>query len=269
MLDFGKKFAILPLFNCKEECIHLLQHRRFIMEEISISWPFSDHGTHHPHFRVIFMLFFMSLVFLINVQASPGAEPEKIPNSKVHHSQPIILANADISITPVRKTKSDRFNRIINRAADRYKVDSALIKAIIMMESAYNPKAVSKQGAKGLMQLMPRTARALGVKNAFNPTHNINGGVKYLRQLLNTFDDNIQLALAAYNAGSSKVKRHGGIPPIKATRQYVKKVFAYYHHFIKLRGSPKRKRFDSFLSPAWGYGKDILMLSNFRHKNGA
>ena len=215
------------------------------MEESSISWPFSGHGTHHPHFRVIFMLFFMlffmNLFFLINVQSAPGTEPAKTPSSKIHHSQPIILANADISITPVRKTKSDRFNRIINRAADRYKVDSALIKAVIMMESAYNPKAVSKQGAKGLMQLMPRTARALGVKNAFNPTHNINGGVKYLRQLLDTFDDNIQLALAAYNAGSSKVKRHGGIPPIKATRQYVKKVFAYYHHY-KVERLPKTKK---------------------------
>jgi soluble lytic murein transglycosylase-like protein len=120
---------------------------------------------------------------------------------------------------------------MISSAADRYEVDPALIKAVIMAESAYNPKAVSKQGAKGLMQLMPRTARALGVKNAFNPAHNINGGVKYLRQLLDTFNDDAKLALAAYNAGTSKVKRHGGVPPIKATRNYVKRVFAYYHHY--------------------------------------
>jgi len=207
------------------------------MEESSISWPFSGHGTHHPHFRVIYMLFVMSLFFLINVQSAPGAEP-----AKTHEiSQFTTLASAGISITPVRKTKSDRFNRIINRAADRYKVDSALIKAVIMMESAYNPKAVSKQGAKGLMQLMPRTARALGVKNVFNPAHNINGGVKYLRQMLDTFDDNIKLALAAYNAGSSKVKRHGGIPPIKATRAYVRKVFAYYHHY-KVEMASKTKK---------------------------
>lgn len=212
------------------------------MEESSISWPLSGRGAHRPHFRVVYLLFVFSLFFLINAQSAPGAGPAETPPSKTHEiSQPIIQANAGISITPVRKTKSDRFNRIINRAADRYKVDSALIKAVIMMESAYNPKAVSKQGAKGLMQLMPGTARALGVKNAFNPVHNINGGVKYLRQLLDTFDDNIKLALAAYNAGSSKVKRHGGIPPIKATRQYVRKVFAYYHHY-KIEMLPKTEK---------------------------
>jgi soluble lytic murein transglycosylase-like protein len=202
------------------------------MEESSISWPFSGLDAHHPYFRVIYPFFILSLFFLFNVQSTLGAGSKNAPHSKSHEiSQPITLANAGISITPVRKTKSDRFDPIITRASDRYKVDTALIKAVIMMESAYNPKAVSKQGAKGLMQLMPKTARALGVKNAFNPAHNINGGVKYLRQLLDTFDDNIKLALAAYNAGSSKVKRHGGIPPIKATRAYVRKVFAYYHHY--------------------------------------
>ena len=202
------------------------------MEESSTSSPFSGHGAHHPYFRVVYLMSVFSLFFLINVQSAPGADPEKTSRSKTQGiSNYTTLANAGISITPVRKTKSDRFNRIITRAADRYKVDTALIKAIIMMESAYNPKAVSKQGAKGLMQLMPRTARALGVKNVFNPAHNINGGVKYLRQLLDTFDDNIKHALAAYNAGSSKVKRYGGIPPLKATRAYVRKVFAYYHHY--------------------------------------
>lgn len=216
----------------RKERPNLLQHRRFNMEESSISWPFSGLDAHHPYFRVIYPFFIFSLFFLFNVQSAPGADPEETSRSKtLEISQPITPSSAGISITPVRKTKSDRFDPIITRAADRYKVDTALIKAVIMMESAYNPKAISKQGAKGLMQLMPRTARALGVKNAFNPAHNINGGVKYLRQLLDTFDDNIKFALAAYNAGSSRVKRHGGIPPIKATRAYVKKVFAYYHHY--------------------------------------
>jgi soluble lytic murein transglycosylase-like protein len=216
----------------RKERKNFLQQRRFSMEDSSISWPFSGLDDHPPHSRVVCLLFVFSLFFLFNVQPTLGADKKNAPQSKTHEiSQPITLAKATISITPVRKTKSDRFDPIITKAADRYKFDSALIKAVIMMESAYNPKAVSKQGAKGLMQLMPRTARALGVKNAFNPAHNINGGVKYLRQLLDTFDDNIKFALAAYNAGSSKVKRHGGIPPIKATKAYVKKVFAYYHHY--------------------------------------
>ena len=202
------------------------------MEESSISWPFSGCGIHSPYFRAIYLLFVFSLVLFMSVQSAPGAGREKTPLSKSHKIPQLTTpTRTGVIITPVRKSKSDRFNPMISRAADRYEVDPALIKAVIMAESAYNPKAVSKQGAKGLMQLMPGTARALGVKNAFNPAHNINGGVKYLRQLLDTFNNNAKFALAAYNAGSSKVKRHGGVPPIKATRNYVKKVFAYYHHY--------------------------------------
>jgi soluble lytic murein transglycosylase-like protein len=209
-----------------------LQQRRLPMEESSIPWHFKRYGVHSPYFKTIYLLFIFSIGLLFIVQIASGAETLKAPSAKIEqHSPSTTLASSSIAITPVRKSKSDRFNRVIKRAADRYEVDPALIKAVIMAESAYNPEAVSKQGAKGLMQLMPGTARALGVKNAFDPSHNINGGAKYLRQLLNTFDENIKLALAAYNAGISKVKRHGEVPPIKATQRYVKKVFAYYHHY--------------------------------------
>ncbi|MCG6879741.1 MAG: lytic transglycosylase domain-containing protein [Deltaproteobacteria bacterium] len=206
------------------------------MEEISISWPLSGHATHHyPYFRVIYLLLLFSFGFLIHVQSAPGAEPEKgSPPIALNAPQNKILSSARITIKPVEKNKSDRFNPMIKKAAERYHVEPALIKAVIMTESAYNPRAVSRQGAKGLMQLMPETAHALGVKNAFNPAHNINGGVKYLRQLLDAFNHNIKLALAAYNAGVAKVKQHGGIPPIKATRHYVKTVVAYYHHYKSL-----------------------------------
>jgi soluble lytic murein transglycosylase-like protein len=202
------------------------------MEEISLSWSYSDRSARNPYVRMFYLLLVFSLVFLLNVQSAPAAGPEEESSSATQaFPQFTTLASAHVPITPVRKSKSDRFNPMIARAADRYEVDPALIKAVIMAESAYNPKAVSKQGAKGLMQLMPGTARALGVKNAFNPVHNINGGVKYLRQLLDTFKDNVKLALAAYNAGAGKVKKHGGVPPIKATRHYVRKVFAYYLHY--------------------------------------
>lgn len=212
------------------------------MEESSTPWPETGHGAQHPYFRVIYLLVISSLFFLFHAQSAPGAGAgERSPSRTPKISHHTTLASAGISITPVRKTKSDRFNRIISGAADRYKVEMALIKAVIMAESAYNPKAVSSKGAKGLMQLMPRTARALGVKNAFNPTHNINGGVKYLRQLLDSFKGDMKLALAAYNAGSSKVRRHGGIPPIKATRTYVRKVFAYYQHY-KLESASETKK---------------------------
>jgi len=123
------------------------------------------------------------------------------------------------------------FQPIVLKAANRYKVDPAMVMAIIMAESSYNPKAISKKGAKGLMQLMPTTARSLGVKDIFNPEHNINAGVRYFKKLLNQFDGDVELALAAYNAGSRKVREHRGIPPFGATKYYIKKVIKYYRHY--------------------------------------
>jgi soluble lytic murein transglycosylase-like protein len=125
------------------------------------------------------------------------------------------------------------FHPIVLRAADRHQVDPALVKAIIMAESGYNPRAISKRGAKGLMQLMPRTARALGVVDIFDPEHNINAGVKYFKHLMNRFEGDTRLALAAYNAGSSKVRQYRGVPPFEATKYYIKKVFRYYKHYKK------------------------------------
>ena len=120
------------------------------------------------------------------------------------------------------------YQPIIQQAARRFEVDPALVKAIIMTESGYDPLAVSRRGAQGLMQLMPSTAESLGVADSFNPEHNIIGGVRYFRQLMNRFDDDAALALAAYNAGLNRVLRYDGIPPFKATRRYVQKVLAYY-----------------------------------------
>jgi len=123
------------------------------------------------------------------------------------------------------------FQPIVLKAANRHKVEPAMVMAIIMAESSYNPKAISKKGAKGLMQLMPTTARSLGVKDIFNPEHNINAGVRYFKKLLNRFDGNVELALAAYNAGSRKVREHRGIPPFRATKYYIKKVIKYYRYY--------------------------------------
>jgi hypothetical protein len=129
------------------------------------------------------------------------------------------------------KKEEGLFHPIILEAADRYEVDLALIKAIIMVEYSYNPNAISRRGAKGLMQLMPKTAEALGVGDSFNPEHNINAGVRYFKKLLDQFDGDVKLALAAYNAGSRKVKKYNGVPPFKATRCYIKKVFKYHKYY--------------------------------------
>ena len=125
------------------------------------------------------------------------------------------------------------FRAIILEACNRHNVSPTLVKAVIMAESSYNPRAVSKKGAKGLMQLMPGTAHAMGVKDIFDPEQNINGGVKYLKKLLVRYDGDVHLALAAYNAGSKKVRKYRGIPPFKATRHYIKKIYRYYGYYKK------------------------------------
>jgi hypothetical protein len=136
---------------------------------------------------------------------------------------------AKISVPPVKICTVDcKFNDIILRASRRYKVDPEIIKAIIRAESSFNHKAVSNKGAMGLMQLMPRTAEELGVKDAFNPEHNINGGVRYYKKLLRRYKGDVKLALAAYNAGILRVKQYKGVPPFKATRIYIEKVIKYY-----------------------------------------
>ncbi len=129
------------------------------------------------------------------------------------------------------KEKEAAFEPIILQTAKRYDIDAAMIKAIIMAESNFNPKAVSNKGAKGLMQLMPGTAEYLGVKDSFNPTHNIDGGVRYFKILLDRFQDDIKLALAAYHAGSRNVRKYGGVPPFRATQSYIDKVLKYYADF--------------------------------------
>lgn len=121
----------------------------------------------------------------------------------------------------------------INMAAFKFGIDPNLIKAVIKAESSFNPKAVSNKGAIGLMQLMPQTAKVMGV-NPYNPKENVFGGTKYLKDMLDEFDGKLNLALAAYNAGPGSVKNYKDVPPFRETKEYIKKVTDYYKQFSNI-----------------------------------
>ena len=127
-------------------------------------------------------------------------------------------------VKPPQTARSAQFDDLIQHHATQHGVSADLVRAVIQAESGFNPLAVSPKGALGLMQLMPATARELGVSNPFQPGENIRGGVTYLAGLLTRFNQNVELALAAYNAGPGKVERYGDVPPYRETQAYVKKI---------------------------------------------
>lgn len=126
---------------------------------------------------------------------------------------------------------SNQYDSLISEFSKKYQVDFALIKAMIRAESGFNPFAVSRKGAKGLMQLMPGTASRMNVSNILNPRENIEGGVRYFKYLLSLFDNDIRLSLAAYNAGENLVGELRSIPPYRETLDYVRKVLGYYQSY--------------------------------------
>lgn len=132
-----------------------------------------------------------------------------------------VQANTQVS------SKSQILN-VVSQISKKYDVDEKLVQALIKQESGFNPKAKSKSGAIGLMQLMPATAKNLGVKDPYNTVQNVEGGVKYLKSMLNKYNGNVILALAAYNAGPGAVDKYSGVPPYKETQNYVKNILSNY-----------------------------------------
>lgn len=131
-----------------------------------------------------------------------------------------------------RPVDSDRFTPLVEKAAHEHQIDEALLRAVIAVESGYDPNAVSRKGAVGLMQLMPDTARRYGVRNMYDPAQNIQGGARYLRDLMGKFNNDLPLVLAAYNAGEDAIAQHGNrIPPYRETRTYVPRVMDFYRQY--------------------------------------
>jgi soluble lytic murein transglycosylase len=131
----------------------------------------------------------------------------------------------------VRSISTARYDHLIKEISERYSINPALVKAVIKAESNFDPYAVSKKGAQGLMQLMPATMKDLEVYNPFHPRENISGGVKFLKQLLERFNNDLHLSLAAYNAGPNVVEQYEAIPPYEETQHYVKKVLNYFDRY--------------------------------------
>ncbi len=156
--------------------------------------------------------------------AAPKQAVATIPEAKA----PVAKARKPGSVL----ARKARYDRIVDEVSRAHGIESALLHAVISVESRYNPKALSKRGAAGLMQLMPGTAKRYGVTDAFDPAQNLGGGAKYLRHLLKMFDSDVGLALAAFNAGEHAVVKHGNrIPPYRETLRYVPKVLDYYQRY--------------------------------------
>lgn len=145
-------------------------------------------------------------------RTAPASSPRTAPSAR--------LASANVPSS---------YLEMIDSACNRHGVDPSLVHALVKVESDFNPFALSRKGAMGLMQLMPETALTMNVKDSFNPTENIDGGVKYLKYLIDRYEGNLSLALAAYNSGETAVKKWGTIPPFKETQNYVQKILNIYN----------------------------------------
>jgi soluble lytic murein transglycosylase-like protein len=169
--------------------------------------------------------FYMS-VSTPSVYKSFAYVPTRYPSSYVSSYQ---SSMKPIYLGPNPNEKA--YEPYINDIAREHGVDPRLVKAVIRAESAFNQSAVSPKGAMGLMQLMPGTAMDMGVQDPYHPIQNLRGGIGYLKEMLRLFNNDLILALAAYNAGPNAVKQYGGVPPYEETRQYIQRVLQYYSHY--------------------------------------
>ena len=194
----------------------------------------------NPLFLVLLVLFFMASLCHADIYKYTDAEGViHLTNVPTEQDVPYVLVMREKRVIFQLKGDIALYDDLIAKTSERYRIDSALVKAVIKAESNFDHRAVSAVGARGLMQLMPATAATLQVKDSFHPETNIDGGVRYLRYLMNMFNGNLPLVLAAYNAGENAVMRHNNrIPPYPETQTYVKRVLNYFDGYSKRSGTP-------------------------------
>ncbi len=189
------------------------------------------------------------VIHFSNVGVATGKKIRKVKSEPRHYAHPSSRSLPSQKPDTLSSTDipSDYID-VINNACDRNGVDPRLVHAIVKVESGFNPYALSRKGAIGLMQLMPQTAIDMNVQNIFNPHENVDGGVRYLRYLIDRYEGNLSLALAAYNAGETAVKKWGTIPPFPETQSYVQRILKLYNG----TGTTVTPHYTIFV----GYGED-------------
>jgi soluble lytic murein transglycosylase-like protein len=180
------------------------------------------------------------------LSAAPDSGYVDVPSAQIESFEPAPPEPPAAAVLP----PSSDLKTIVSSASDRHQVDADFIASVIRAESGNNPRAVSPKGAQGLMQLMPQTAGALGVKNSFDPGENVDGGVRYLRELLLLYDNDMIKTLAAYNSGPQRVRQYKGVPPYRETHAYVARVLKDYNR--KKRAERKRSQLASVAQTSAG-----------------
>jgi soluble lytic murein transglycosylase-like protein len=196
------------------------------------------------------------VIHFSNVNVASGMKCKKASPSVTRTEVPKTVASTPSATEPAKESPQrvveTSYSELIKSACLRHGVDPALVNALVKVESDFNPFALSKKGAMGLMQLMPQTAVNWSVKNTYSPHENVDGGVRYLRYLLDRYEGNLTLALAAYNAGETAVQKWGTIPPFPETQQYVSKILKLYNG----TGISRSPRFTIYV----GYADDGALV---------
>lgn len=206
-------------------------------------------GFQWPHFAILVLtgLLVIAPLFYIDPPLAPAsldwtpriAQPE-VTTGRITPLTPASDA-LETGASPSMPSEDDdntAFDHLIRAAAERHGVDPHLVKAIITVESGFDKRATGPKGARGLMQLMPQTARSLGVKNTFDPAGNIEAGAKHIRELLDRYKGNLKLALAAYNAGVGRVAQYRGIPPFRTTKAFIQSVLNHQRRYQAKQQQP-------------------------------